>query len=201
MAWPSVCGSHLRGLAASSALRPPLFKQLMKGIGIIDASRHIARKALEEGECLGISTGGVAEVFETNGDDECVLLKERVGMIKLAIRTGADLKPCYLFGNTKLLGCWMGEGLPNGRNFLEKVSRKVGFALILVYGRFGLPIARRLPVVAVIGKGIPTHQIQCEEPTMEQIEKIQTQLLDEMQTIFDRYKGLYDWEEKHLIIK
>jgi 1-acyl-sn-glycerol-3-phosphate acyltransferase len=201
LVYPSVCGHAFRGLAASSALRTPIFKQVMRSIGIIDASRHVARKALERKESLGISTGGVAEVFETNADDECIVLKERIGLIKLAIRTGADLVPCYMFGNTKLLSCWAGEGIPGGRNFLEKLSRKVGFAIIFIHGRFGLPIPRRIPVLGVSGQAIPTHHLQCEEPTKEQIDSIQKLLLNEMEEMFDRYKPLYGWDDKHLIIK
>ena len=201
LVWPAVTGASFRGLASSSALRPPIFKQILRSMGVIDASRHVARKTIERGESLGISTGGVAEVFETNEDDECIVLKQRIGLIKLAIRTGSDLVPCYLFGNTKLLGCWAGEGIPQGRNILEKISRKIGFALIIIHGRFGLPIPRRIPVLGVMGKPIATHQIKCEEPTQEQIDSIQKLLLDEMQEIFDRYKSLYGWDEKHLIIK
>jgi 2-acylglycerol O-acyltransferase 2 len=143
VAYPSLCGDTFRGLAASSALRPPVFKQILRSIGVVAASRHVARKTLEGGESLGISTGGVAEVFETNDDDECILLRVRIGLIKLAIRTGSDLVPCYLFGNTKLLSCWAGDGIPRGREILEYISRKVGFALIIIFGRFGLPVPRR----------------------------------------------------------
>lgn len=91
--------------------------------------------------------------------------------------------------------------MPYARTILEWISRKVGFALILIHGRFGLPIPKRIPVLGVMGKPIPTHQIKCEDPTPEQVETIQTLLLDEMQDIFERYKGLYGWDEKHLIIK
>mmetsp|Transcript_29613 Transcript_29613/g.71598 ORF Transcript_29613/g.71598 Transcript_29613/m.71598 type:complete len:390 (-) Transcript_29613:1566-2735(-) len=201
LSFPSLFGHNFFGLASSAALRPPIFKQVLRSIGVVDASRDVARKVLEAKKSIGISTGGVAEVFETNADDECVMLKSRIGLIKLAIRTGSAIVPCYLFGNTKLLSCWHGEGIPGCRNILETISRKLGFALILVHGRFGLPIPYRLPVLAVMGKPIPTHQIQCEEPTQEQIDIIQTQLLDGMQDIFDRHKHLYGWENKKLIIK
>lgn len=201
LVFPSMFGQSFRGLASSAALRPPVFKQVLRSIGVIDASRNVARKALEQNKSLGISTGGVAEVFETNEDDEVVLLKERVGLVKLAIRTGADIVPCYVFGNTKLLGCWAGEGIPKGRYWLERISRKLGFALILVHGRFLLPVPWRKPVLGVMGKGIPTHHIQCEDPTPEQIETIQTILLEDMEALFDRYKHLYGWEDKKLIIK
>ena len=200
--WPSMTGHHFLGLAANSALRVPVFKQILRSIGVIDASRETARRALDTfPHTIGISTGGVAEVFETNQEDECILLKERIGLVKLAIRTGADLVPCYVFGNTKLLSCWSGEGIPGARWILEKISRKAGFALIVIHGRFGLPIPFRVPVFGVEGKPIPTFQIQCEEPTMEQISEIQDKLIAEMQNIFDKYKGLYGWEDKHLIIR
>ena len=97
LAWPSFCGHHFLGLAANSALRVPIFKQILRSMGVIDASRASARKALEAWpHTIGISTGGVAEVFETNAEDECILLRERVGVVKLAIRTGASLVPCYI---------------------------------------------------------------------------------------------------------
>lgn len=202
LAWPTFTGHHFQGLTANSALRVPIFKQILGSIGCIDASRSSARRALENYPySVGISTGGVREVFETTAGDECIVLKERVGLIKLAIRTGADLVPCYLFGNTKLLSCWGGDGIPLARAFLENLSRKIGFALIIIYGRFGLPIPRRMPVLAVHGKAIPTVHMQCEEPTTEQVLKVQGQLLADMQELFDKHKHLYGWDDKRLVIK
>ena len=201
LGFPALFGQTFRGLASSAALRPPIFKQVLRSIGVVDASRHVARKTLEGGESIGISTGGVAEIFFTNEDDECILLKERIGLIKLAIRTGANISPCYIFGNTKLLNCWAGEGIPGARYVLEKISRKVGFALILIHGRFFLPVPFRKPILAVMGKPIETHQIKCEDPTPEQIEMIQKNLLNEMERIFDTYKSYYGWDDKKLVIK
>jgi hypothetical protein len=94
LVWPILTGHHFLGLAANSAVRIPVFKQILKSMGVVDASRETARKSLESSPyTIGISTGGVAEVFETNAGGECVILKERIGLIKLAIRTGADLVP------------------------------------------------------------------------------------------------------------
>lgn len=201
LVFPALFGHTFRGLASSAALLPPFFKQVLRSIGVVDASRHIARKTLEGGESIGISTGGVAEIFFTNEADECILLKERIGLIKLAIRTGADIAPCYLFGNTKLLKCWAGEGIPGAPYVLEKISRKLGFALIIIYGRLFLPIPFRKPILAVMGNPIKTCHIKCEDPTPEQIKMIQTELLNEVQRIFDTYKSYYDWDDKKLIIR
>ena len=201
LCWPTIFGFPFRGLAASSALRVPGFKQILRGIGITDASKHIAQQVLEAGNSLGISTGGVAEVFETNAGDECIVLKERIGLVKLAIRTGADLVPCYLFGNTKVLSCWAGEGIPGARNILEKISRKIGFALILIFGRWGLPIPYRVTIFGVAGKSISTKHMQCDEPSPEQLKEIQDQLLQAMDNVFEKNKQFYGWEDKKLVIK
>ena len=201
LTFPSLFGYPFKGLASSAALRPPIFKQVLRSIGVIDASRHVARKALENGESIGISTGGVAEIFLTNDENECILLKERIGLIKLSIRTGSDIVPCYLFGNTKLLNCWAGEGIPGLPWLLEKLSRKLGFALILIYGRFFLPVPFRKPILAVTGRPIKTAHLKCEDPTPEQVQAIQKILLGEMERVFETYKPYYDWDDKHLIIK
>jgi Diacylglycerol acyltransferase len=203
MAWPCYTQGHcFQGLAASAAVTVPIFKQILASIGVIDASRASARRALQHYPyTIGISTGGVAEVFETTADDECILLRERIGLIKLAIRTGADLVPCYVFGNTKLLSCWSGHGIPGARGVLEKISRRVGFALVLPYGRCGLPIPRRTPIFAVAGRAIATVHLQKEEPTDAEIHDIQEQLIAAMQGLFDRHKHLYGWQEKRLVIK
>lgn len=198
---PSMEGVQCRGLAASAAVKTPIFKQILCSIGVVDANRRTAQKILEKPSVLGISTGGVAEIFETNNDDEVILLKERKGLIKLAIRTGADIQPSYIFGNTKILKCWHGEGIPGGKNFLAAISRRIGFGLIFVFGRFGLPIPIRMPCLGVAGKSIPTHHIQCDEPTDKQVKEIQDLLIQREQEVFAKYKHLYGWEDKHLIIK
>ena len=198
--FPALEGFAFRGLAASSALRVPLFRQVLRSMGVIDASRHVARQALERGHSIGISTGGVREVFETNEEHETILLRERRGVIALAVRTGAELVPCYMFGNTRALSCWAGDGV-GARRALERISRRAGFALVIIRGRFGLPVPYRVPILGVMGKPIPTKHVQCEEPTTEQVDEIQTRLIQEMQELFERYKGLYGWQDTDLIIK
>lgn len=93
ISFPTIFGFSFKGLAASAALRLPIFKQILCSIGAIDASRNSAEKALLDNYTIGISTGGVAEIFETNSlsGDEVIVLKNRTGIIKLAFKTGASL--------------------------------------------------------------------------------------------------------------
>lgn len=148
IAFPSIMGFSFRALAASAALRMPVFRQLLGTIGATEASRSNAEKVmlvmivftlicfirlvfvqmLNRGLTLGISTGGVAEVFETSPDgDEVIVLKSRQGLVRLAFRTGSALVPCYLLGNTHLLSLWCGgPEQSSGRRFLQWLSRKLG---------------------------------------------------------------------------
>ena len=139
IAFPCLAGFSFKGLAASAALRMPYFRQLLCTMGVIDASAKSATKALKDGYTVGISTGGVAEVFETNTatGDEAIVLRERKGLVKLAIRTGAPLVPSYLFGNTKLFSQYTGGDVGSPvHSFLESLSRRIGFATVLFWGRF-----------------------------------------------------------------
>lgn len=129
IAFPSVMGFSFDGLAASAAVRMPIFRQLLCSVGGIDASKKVAVKHLNRNRTLGISTGGVAEVFETNSPsgDQVIVLKSRKGIIKLAFQTGASLVPCYLFGNTHLLSLWTGGSL---HDFFKKLSRRIGMQVL-----------------------------------------------------------------------
>lgn len=193
--FPVVMGYACRALAATGAVTLPIFKHLLKPIGLISASRESAIKALSEGHTLGISTGGVAEVFQTNSEtgDEVVVLNCRKGLVKLALRTGADLVPCYCFGNTQCLSLWYDRA-----GVLSAISRKLGFALITFWGRFGLPIAYRVPILAVTGKHIPVTKT--ENPTQEQIDELHARLVREVHNCFEAHKVKYGWGHKSLVI-
>ena len=193
--FPSVMGFSFNGLAASAALRTPLFRQLLGTIGVIDASPSSAKRALDNNRTIGISTGGVAEVFETNNKDQVIVLKSRKGIIKLAFKHGADLVPCYLFGNTELLSLWTGG---SWHDFFCNLSRKIGFATIIFWGRFGLPVPYRIPIVGVMAEPIPVPKN--ENPTDEELDVLHKLLMDRMVELFEKYKHSYGWGDKKLII-
>ena len=188
-------GLAIRGLVASSALRTPIFRQIMSGsFGAIDAARASAISALKKGYSLCISCGGVAEVFETNASNQTLTLAKRKGFVKLAFQTGADLVPCYSFGNTETLSIFAGGA---NQNLVRSISRKIGFAVILFWGRFGLPVPYRVPILMVFGEPIP-----CEmkpDPTSEEIDEKHALFLCRLKELFDRHKHSYNWSDKELV--
>mmetsp|Transcript_1988 Transcript_1988/g.2669 ORF Transcript_1988/g.2669 Transcript_1988/m.2669 type:complete len:401 (-) Transcript_1988:339-1541(-) len=206
--YPSLCGYNAYALATSAALATPIFKQILRGVGVIDADRTTARRALEGKhpnghQTIGISTGGVAEIFNAcyprREPNEVILMKRRKGYLKLAIRTGAEICPCYMYGHTEALVGFCGFGFIG--KLIERISRTVGFAMVLIFGRWCMPIPNRTPLLIVTGKNIQTiHYGKPDEPTQDQIDELQQQVCTELTTLFDRYKVLYGWEDKKLVI-
>lgn len=47
--------------------------------------------------------GGIAELFLSSPSEERLYVGKRKGFIKLAMRTGSEIIPCYYFGNTTCL--------------------------------------------------------------------------------------------------
>lgn len=159
------------------------------------APTTLSSRQLRKGWSIGISSGGVAEIFETNQADEVVLMKERKGFVKLALRTGVAIVPCYIFGNTQLFHSWHDD-----MGIMRNLSRKLKFGLVFLWGRFGLPICFRVPLLGVMGKAIRVPKAE-GEPTKEQIDHYHAIFVKELDELFEKYKGLYGWPEKKLIIK
>ena len=148
------------------------------------------------GESIGISTGGIAEIFETasDGKTECIILKSRGGVCKLALRHGVPIVPGYLFGNTQALTPHY-----DGYGVMQWLARKLKVPLCFFTGRFFLPIPHRTPLLCVFGDVIPVSKV--DDPSPEQIQALLTTLQQKIKEVFDEHKATYGWPDVQLIIK
>lgn len=94
------------------------------------------------------------------------------------------------------MSCWYDK-----YGVLMAISRRLQAGMLPIWGRFGLPIFHRKPVLAVMGKAIVVPKVA--EPTQELIDKYHAQFVDELEQLFDRYRALYGngFEHKRLLIK
>ncbi len=98
-------------------------------------------------------------------------------------------------GNTKLLSAWYDEG-----GVLQNLSRKLKFGMLPIWGRFGLPLLYRQPVLGVMAAPIMCPKVE-GEPSQEMIDKYHTEFCDALVKLFDCYKGAYGWPDKQLLLK
>jgi len=197
---PRIVGLYIRGLAADALLNIPLIGARMKALGLVSAAKNVAKKMLLDGWSLGVSSGGIAEIFETASTKdgkprvEVIILKSRGGLCKLALETGAYLVPSYIFGNTQCLNVWTD---PFG--IMQRLSRSLRISICFFSGRFGLPIPKRIPLLGVLGSPIIVPKI--ENPTNEQVAALLNKLEEEIKSLFDTHKEAYGWSDVELVIK
>jgi hypothetical protein len=70
--------------------------------------------------------------------------------------------------------------------------------MIVFWGRFGLPVPYRVPIVGAMGKAI--HVPLKAEPTDAEVEEVHQKLLAAMVQLFDEHKEAYGWGHKKLVI-
>ena len=196
-----------RPVVASATRLFPFVRTLISWMGGVDASRSAVSQALETHPRIGLSPGGIAEMFETfpkpgfHPNDEAALLKDRTGMFKLAIQHKLPIVPVYCFGATKM---FRRVQLPH---FIETLSRMFKISLCLFFGKLGLPIPFRQRLMYVMGRTIFPPLADREEFGMldddelnRRVHEMHGAFCDEIVRIFDRNKDHYGWGHKSLRI-
>jgi 2-acylglycerol O-acyltransferase 2 len=181
---------------ADAILYTPILKHVLGIFGIVSASKTSLKRVLQKpgvDGCVVLSVGGIAELFLSDTEYERLYLKSRKGFIKLALETGVDIVPVYLFGNTMTLSILSNE-------ILASLSRKLQVSLTYIWGRCYLPIPRRTKLLYVAGKplGMPKNR---SKPTHADIEFWHAEYCRQVERIFEEYKEkLPDYKHKKLEI-
>lgn len=186
-------------LTLDSNFRTPIYREYVFSMGCLSVSKESITNTLTRGgpngEGMGravtIVIGGARESLEAQPGRMKLILKERKGFIKLAIRTGADLVPVVAFGENELYD----QLQPHQHPYLHKIQRhflKVWkFTVPLLHGRgifnydVGLMPYRR-PMNIVVGK--PIMVAQNVNPDVNEVDRLHDVYTEEVQKIWDRYK-------------
>lgn len=138
--------------------------------------------------------GGAQEAYYSRPRNYTLVLKERKGFIKIALKTGASLVPAFSFGEVDLF-----DQVPNPpgsklRRCQEAFKKITGVAPIVVNGRglfqysFGF-IPKRRPLTTVIGAPIKVEKR--EKPTAREIDQLHARFCEELNELFETHKAKY----------
>lgn len=189
-----VVGEEMHFLAAPAAFYVPFYNMLLAMMGFKSVDRSTFTKLLKSGRSVGVLPGGIAEMFAISKDEEVLMVQNRKGFIKIALQTGAQIVPCYCFGNTQTFSS-------GSTQWLASLSRILRMSFIVFWGRFGLPIPHRTPLLTVLGRPISCPKMDKSEPSAEMINEYHELYLRETRRIYDTYKNTYNWETKNLIFR
>mmetsp|Transcript_7984 Transcript_7984/g.12110 ORF Transcript_7984/g.12110 Transcript_7984/m.12110 type:complete len:323 (+) Transcript_7984:166-1134(+) len=179
---------------ASVMMHVPLIGHILRMLGAIKAKPQSITKALSDKKSLVISPGGIREIFWGYPRPGClpnfeyVLLKNRSGFVRKALEEGVPLVPVYVFGNSKT---FKRVQLPK---FFESLSQRLKVSIVLFWGRFGLPVPFKVPLLFAIGGPIEIPKIS--NPTDEQVKVFHQGFCDALVDLFERCKFDYGWGHK-----
>ncbi|EIM22283.1 diacylglycerol acyltransferase [Wallemia mellicola CBS 633.66] len=185
---------HLLTLTAN--FQVPFYRDLLQSMGICSVTKRSCERILRKGpgNAITIVVGGAAESLNAHPGTSDLILKKRLGFIKIAIREGANLVPVFSFGENDI---YQQLATEDGSTIhkLQKTFQKIfGFTLPLFHGRgifnynLGL-MPYRHPIVSVVGKAIEVEQTS--NPSQEMLEDVQSRYIDELMRIWDKYKDIY----------
>jgi len=194
--WSRLFGDRLcHPTAAPTVLKLPVISYILKKVGYIPAATKDIKKALGQDESVGLILDGIAGMFQSDPTTELGWVKERKGVVKIALTTGTPMVPIFGFGHSQL---WRIIVDPFG--LLEKISLVLGVSVTPFCGRpfgllpFGPPY--RTPVMLAIGDPIVVPKI--EDPTKEQIAEYHGKLMEGFLAAFDTHKAAYGWQDRKL---
>jgi len=189
----------------------PLVRELLLAMGCCAASRRGVESLLSgpKGTAAVLVVGGAREVLNqpdpSQGNGEIrLILRERKGFVKLAMRHGADLVPTFSFGETSVF-----KFLPNPegsfiRRFQVWFQRNFVYPPAIFYGRglfqynFGL-IPFRRPINVVVGAPIPVPKV--ENPTDEEVDRVHATYVAALTKLYEDNVAEYGDAAQKLVIE
>lgn len=193
---------NIRMLASTAIFWSPITRNIWWWAGLRPVSKKVMRHLLSKGTSVVLCPGGVRECLYLKKGKEAVYLHTRKGFIRLALEQGAPLVPVFCFGQSDLYGCW--------RPFIDwpkglipftawaRFSRNIGYLPMMIWGQFGSPLPRRVPVTVVVGKPIPVPKV--ENPSEEMVTEYLQRFISGLQGVFDRYAADFGHPNTELIV-
>lgn len=190
-------------LTLDANFRIPLYREYALALGLAGVSSQSCRNLLSKGgprkdgtgRAITIVVGGARESMIATPKTLRLMIKDRKGFIKLAIRTGADLVPVLAFGENDLYTPIDSANYPIVQKIQRMVKNATGWEAPLFYGRglgkgsWGL-LPYRTPMDIVVGRPIYVGG-KLESPGIEQIDRIHGLYLEGLQKMWEEWRGKF----------
>lgn len=158
---PFLQGRYQYSVAAAVTQKIPMLRYLNLSVWGIHADRASIQRALRQeptdtasemvklgkpavqcGGCVGINPDGIAGIFKGSPGKEVLYLGKKRGLMNICAEEGALMVVQWYAGILDQFTV-----LQDPMGILETLSRRLRVSLFLFYGRWGLPLPRRVPVV------------------------------------------------------
>ncbi|KAI1133678.1 DAGAT-domain-containing protein [Nemania abortiva] len=194
-------------LTLDSNFRIPFYREYILGMGVRSVSKESIVNILSKGGLDGegmsrgvtIVVGGARESLEAQPGVLRLILRERKGFIKLAVRCGADIVPVLAFGENELYDQLQPQEHPFVHQIQMSILKVWKFTLPFLHGRgifnydVGLMPYRR-PLNIVVGAPIKVRQ--SSSVNLDEIDRLHGLYVAELEKLWDRYKDEFATDRK-----
>ena len=185
----------------------PVFREWLNA-SLVPSTKKSIIKYFQKSPCgqVGcLAVGGAAEALLARPAQPEIILKPRLGFIKIAITTGVDLVPVFAFGENEI---WdQGEQPKPGsvkEKFFKMLNKVLGITMpdfhgrgVFNYNKGKLPFRR--PIHVVVGKAIRVEKN--EHPTEKDIKDLHEVYTNELQKLYEEYAPLYTMRLRGVVPK
>ncbi|KAL2154002.1 hypothetical protein VTH82DRAFT_2678 [Thermothelomyces myriococcoides] len=192
-------------LTLDSNFRIPLYRDYILALGLQSVSKESITSILTtgglDGDGMGravtIVIGGARESLEAHPGTMRLVLAQRKGFVKMAMRTGADLVPVLAFGENDLYDQLNAHQHPSLHRLQMWVLRTLKFTLPFLHGRgiFNYDVGLmpyRHPLNIVVGRPIPVRKIgPGEKIETREVDRLHAEYVAELETMWNRYKDTF----------
>lgn len=195
----SVIGWEQYTGAAGIVRYVPGLRYMDRLVWAVNADRKSIKGVLQKrgpgrtGGMIGMVPDGILGAFRSQvGIDELIIGKKR-GLMRICAEEGATVMVAWFFGTTDMMTV-----LTDPWGIMETISRKVQAGLLLAYGRFYLPIPRRISVT------LACHSCRIKRiknPTKEEVDQIHQEIYGSLQTIYEQQKRFAGYSDRTLKIR
>ena len=189
-------------LTLDANFRVPFYRDYALAMGLASVGRTSCQNLLSRGGANGegmgraitIVVGGAAESLAARPGTMRLVLRKRLGFVKLAVRAGADLVPVLAFGENELYDVLDAGRLPVVHGAQLLIKKALGWTVPLFHARgvfnydVGLMPYRR-PLNVVVGRRIEVEQKDRPEP--EEVERLHRLYEAELRRIWEEWRGVF----------
>ncbi|CAI5464800.1 unnamed protein product [Closterium sp. Yama58-4] len=170
----------IRILGSSVLTYVPFVRHIWRWLSMAPATRKQFSNLLASGTSCVIVPGGLQESLLLEPSREVLFLKRRLGFVRLAVESNVPIIPVFSFGQKDVYSHWFPRS-----SFHTALSRKLMFAPMLIWGRWGTPIPHQKPMTLVVGKPIPVPDAGSVDAA---VEKMHAEFIAAVENLYEQHK-------------
>jgi 1-acyl-sn-glycerol-3-phosphate acyltransferase len=191
-------------MTLASNFKCPIVREFCLLTGLRSCSKKSCVNMLEnKGTAIILFPGGASESLITNKESYDIIVRRRKGFVRVALKTGADIVPCFCFNDIYLFDTY----IPPKDSITAKLQilshRLWGTSQPIFWGRgfftnkWGI-LPYRVPLTTVVGKPIQIEKVKdniSQNDFEDLVDKYHDQYIYDLRTLYNV------WSEKLGITK